>query len=103
MVIFKALGSIQIGKNVVRKHSSYLGRPIMFKRVRDVQVIAQTPFPNSTSVVQLDSHTDVFVKLKIIVLKVTERDQWNNVISAGESSMTNSTIPFQVLVCMNKG
>lgn len=75
----------------------------MFKGVRDIQVIAQTPLSNSTSVVELDSNTNMFVKLKIIVFKVTERDQWNNVIRARESGMSNSACPFQVLVRMNKG
>lgn len=75
----------------------------MFKWICDIQVIAQTPLSNSTSVVELDSNANVFVKLKIIVFKVTEWDQWNNIISARESGMPNSSSPFQVLVRMNKG
>ncbi len=75
----------------------------MIKRVCDIQIISQTPLSNSTSVVELDSNTNVFVKLKIIVFKVTEWDQWNNVIGARESGMSNSSSPFQVLVRMNKG
>ncbi len=75
----------------------------MYKWVCDIQVIAQTPLSNSTSVVELDSNTNVLVKLKIIVFEVAKWDQWNNVIGAGESGMSNSSSPFQVLVRMNKG
>ena len=66
----------------------------MFQWVRNIQVITQTPLSDSAGVMELYSNTDVFVKLKVIVFKVAERDQWNNVIGAREPGMLNSSSPF---------